>query len=494
MGTALYIVETVMKKNHLILAVFLLFGACKKNHDQQSAGGSNVPPYFEDILINETLANGSNAPFQRALGYFPLASDPGTQIMVASRGSEELNDARGFRIASINNSKGTVNWVSSFDLPDQYFIQIATCAAIDANDNIWIGGHSFQGITPANLFLVKLDRSGNLIWSKSFSNYQGFRAYSLAALSNGDIALFGKSGGAMVCHRLTADGNPVWSTQLVYTWWGTIDDDYYNKPNNLSPENHGLVEGSDGSIYFATSSNSGTANVGGTDRLVRLDANGKILFANVYSLANNTAVVRPVQLTAAGNGQLLLADQMVSYNGWEGCPYFTMLSGDGSVVASRGRPYDPNNVLGITINEVNFYHDSVYYSTCGDNQFNTYILDAGLNLKSAVKTAATSDIGTDRGGISLYDATDRALYYVFNFGGNPGESNGFEVTRNGPTGKPCVTTYTIPPATLLLESTTVSVKADTAVASSGYGPSPVFTSLTWRQYTVTTSPMNVCGQ
>lgn len=483
-----------MKLPRLILAGLILLSACKKSSKQDNTSDSKVHPYFKDIIIKETLAGGSLASYQRALGYFPLKSDPNTQIMVASRGREELYDARGFRIASINKSNGTVNWVRSFDLDDHYTIQIETCAAIDQSDNIWVGGHSFIEPESASPFLAKLDKSGNLLWSKSFRSYMGLRAYSLIALKNGDIAFLTKVAWGLAVHRLSADGQSVWSTQITYST-GAVDDDYYTKPNLLSPENHGLVETADGSIYFATSSNLYVSGMGGSERLYKLDANGNLIFARTYRLDDSRASVHPVQLINAGADRILMADLAFNVNAYSPSPYFMMLSLDGNVQASKGLAKDLIGMVGYDLNEVNFYQNNIYFSTCGNYAFNTYTLDPGLNLKSAVKTAAAMDIGTDRGGISLFDETDRALYYVLNFGGTRDESNGFEVTRNDATGKPCVTTYTDPPPTLLLENVPIIAATDTLITSSGFGPAPVFAPLTWRQYQVQViNTENVCGQ
>lgn len=481
-----------MKSAHFILAALALVGACKK-HDNTNPYDSNVKPYFKDIIIQEKLLNGNLVSWQHALGYFPSKDDPNTQIMVASLGVEELNDARGFRIASINKTTGKTNWVKSYDLDDQYLIQIATCATMDNDGFVWVGGHSFVGTQSARLFLLKMDGSGNIVWSNSFSNYSRWRAYSLTTLRNGDLAFLTKGPGGLMVHRITANGLPVWSTIVGYT--NTyIDDDYYTTPPNVnSPENHALVETADGSIYFATSSNSSGNGVGGSDRLYRLDANGKLQFAQIYTLDGNSAPVRPVQLINAGNDRLLMADQ-VFRNITGPSPYFVMLSLNGDVRLSRGRPANGDGFWGSCLNEINWYQDNLYFSTNGNREFDTYVIDNNLQLKSAVKTAAAQDIGTDRGGISLFDAADRALYYVLNFGGNWQESNGFEVTRNDATGKPCINTYVNPPSSLQLQDLHVTVVAD-KVDTTGYGPAPTFTPLTWRPNPVAViATENVCGQ
>jgi hypothetical protein len=153
--------------------------------------------------MNETVGRGGQ-PFQNALGFFPLTSDAATQIMVASRGKEEAYDAYGFRIAGINKTDGSVKWVKSYELPSRYSIQIATCATMDKNENVWVGGHSFVENQGVNLFLAKLDNQGNMLWSNTFSSSIGYRAYSLATLNNGDIGFLAKSGAGMMVYRLTA--------------------------------------------------------------------------------------------------------------------------------------------------------------------------------------------------------------------------------------------------------------------------------------------------
>ncbi|MBS1663620.1 MAG: hypothetical protein JST68_21435 [Bacteroidetes bacterium] len=482
-----------MKKSSLFLIALALLCACKKhNSNNTPTYDSNVHPYFKDVHMQEKQISGTLASFQHALGYWPSKGDPNTQIMVASRGFEELNDARGFRIASINKTSGQVNWVKSYDLNDSYSIQIITCATMDNDGNVWVAGHSFTGIESASLFLVKLDRSGNIVWSNGFSNNSGWRAYSLTTLRNGDLALLAKSGGGLKVFRVSPAGQALWSTTLGYTYGG-IDDDFYTKPNLLSPESHALAETSDGSIFFATSSNGSVSGVGGSDRLYKLDAGGKLQFARVYKLDGNTSVVRPVQLINAGDDQLLMADQAFS-SPLAPNPYFALLAPNGDVRTSRGRSSTAGGAWLYQINQVNWYQGNLYLSTCGNRDLCTYVIDGSLNLKSANKTIYVFDIGTDRGGMSLFDATDRALYYVCNFGGNFGESNGFEVVRNDAAGKPCIDTYVNPPSTLQLENNHFSVtddKIDTVV----YGAVFAFTPLTWRPNPVSVIQVEaVCGQ
>ena len=483
-------------KWYFILPCVILSTACQKHNSGNSGSGSLVKPYFKDILIKETLEDGSVASFQHAIGYFQLRSDPTTQIMVASRGTQELNDAKGFRIASINKTNGTVNWVRSYDLPDSYYIQLITCAAIDNNDNIWIGGHSFDGNGTAGiLLLAKLDRSGNMLWSGSLSNYQGLRSYSLTVLNNGDIAFFAKGFAGFTVLRFTANEQPVWSTVVKYVNGSPIDNDFYGNNNStLSPENHAMVETADGSIYVATSSNPAYTRLPSADRLYRLDANGNLQFAKVFT-QTSVGVTHPVELINAGANNLLMTDQLFVSGGLSPCPVFNLLSLDGNVVVSRGYPVNRAIAGGQEINEVNFYQNSVYLSTCGSYQFNTYVLDMGLNVTNSVVTVGDTDIGTDRGGISLFDSTEKALYYVCNFGGYWGESNGFEITRNDPKGKPCINTYTKGPTALLLENTSITATPDTATLSVSAGPAPVFSSLAWRSYNVAVTNMEtVCGE
>jgi hypothetical protein len=481
-------------KMHFVLGGMLLLCACKKHNAGNGGNGGKadaVARYFKDILIDEMLDGGGFAPFQEALGYFQLKSDLNTQIMVASRGTQELNSAIGFRMASINKTNGVVNWVKSYDLPDSNYIQIVTCAAIDNNDNIWIGGHSFAGSGVAGiLFLAKLDTAGNMLWSGSLSNYQGWRAYSLTVLQNGDVALFAKGFTGFVVLRLTASEQLVWSTIVNY---GTrvIDNDFYaNRNNSLSPENHAMVETADGSIYVASSANMSSPS---TDRLYKLDASGNLQFAKIYT-PSISAMIGPVQLISAGANNLLLADQINEENAFY-APFFNLVSLSGDVQACRGYATTANGgVAGLAINEVNFYRNSIYFSTCGFYRFDTYVLDLNLNLQSSEETIADNDIGTDRGGVSLFDPAENSLFYLCNFGGNYGVSNGFEVTRNDPVGTPCINTYVEGPFPLMLQNIQTTATSDTAIQSVVAGPAPVFTMPGWRSYTVLATTEVVCGQ
>ncbi|HEY6900943.1 MAG TPA: hypothetical protein VI233_09885 [Puia sp.] len=275
----------------------------------------------------------------------------------------------------------------------------------------------------------------------------------------------------------------------------SIDDDYYSKPTFYTPESHNLVETADGSIYFATSGIPATPNIGSIERLYRLDANGKVQFARVYKLDGSVGALRPVQLINAGDDQLLMADQVFDGSPIpvNAAPTFALLSLNGDVRVSRGRPYDAGGVWNSYLNQVNWYDGKLYFSTAGNYEFNTYVLDGSLNLKSATKTVGTQGNNTYRGGVSLFDTKDRALYYLLNFGGVSGGNNGFAVVRCDAVGKPCTDTYS-PPTTLLLENTHWTV-TDDKIDTIQYGPAVKFTPITWTFSQVQVlKTESVCGQ
>lgn len=145
-----------MKKGcYTLLIAITSLTACKKS------GKTYQPPalFHKDITIHESIKGSEQ--IQNTLGLYQLP-DQKQLLFVASRGAYE-SDARGFRIGSITKDSA-VNWIRSYDLPETYSYQYATCATIDKNQFTWVGGHIF-GVPDSygRPFLVKLNSKGDFL-------------------------------------------------------------------------------------------------------------------------------------------------------------------------------------------------------------------------------------------------------------------------------------------------------------------------------------------
>jgi len=83
-------------------------------------------------------------------------------------------------------------------------------------DVLWIGGftnHRYAGIASGDVsdaYLVKLDRSGRILWERTFGGDSRRTIESIAALSSGDIVVAGRDNERTWLARVSADGRVIW--------------------------------------------------------------------------------------------------------------------------------------------------------------------------------------------------------------------------------------------------------------------------------------------
>jgi hypothetical protein len=157
------------------------------------------------------------------------------------------------------------------------------------------GGYTLAGYTDSfgaggyDIFLIKTDENGNIVWTKTYGGTGGDFSYSVQQTSDGGYIIaggtnsFGTGGLDIFLIKTYADGNIIWAK----TYRGTGDD-----------WARSVHQTSDGGYILVGATNSFGA--GGYDIfLIKTDANGNIIWAKTYG-GTNYDYVYSVQQTSDG--------------------------------------------------------------------------------------------------------------------------------------------------------------------------------------------------
>lgn len=241
------------------------------------------------------------------------------------------------------DSTGNLLWSRQFGTPEEEDIQ---WCAIDKSANVYITGSTTGDLSGKNagkedIFVVKYDSAGNLIWSKQFGTAGSEVARGIYADNSGNIYLTGNTEGKLgqdffgkndcFIMKLNDNGN-----QLFITQFGTSGDDYSysvtgSQGKNIfvcgstwgqfAGKNKGFIDGFTGeftengalikynqfgsegfdiaeiinidkenNIYVggSTSGNFGSGQIGEGDAfLIKIDEKGEILWNNQFGTKNN---------------------------------------------------------------------------------------------------------------------------------------------------------------------------------------------------------------
>ena len=266
--------------------VTAVIAGCSK-HD--AAPSNTVPALSHKLIALHESINGGEQK-QNSLGFWQLTSDPSSFILAASRGIGEYS-ARGFRVAALRKDSG-LSLIRSFYLPDDYYYQYASCATLDKDENVWIGGdifgHQKQFGRP---FIAKVSKNGTMLWSKAiYDSIPSSRGIGIQALKNGDIAFMTYDNYAFCLFRISAGGTILWSKKISST------NNIVFEPSVSTFQYEGysssklLAESSDGNIFFACNSN---VPIKGIDCLLKFTAAGDLVFAKSYAWLSSIASTPP---------------------------------------------------------------------------------------------------------------------------------------------------------------------------------------------------------
>ena len=228
----------------------------------------------EDVYIVKLKSDGS-LEWQRVIGtsdkdngiYVIQSQDGGYIIVGYSRvSSPSLRDNA--YIIKLDNS-GNLVWSKTFVLNDHtYFNSLVELS----NGDLVITGNDFS--TGGSMYFVKLDQNGNVKWTKSISNPNRTDGYSIIKSTDGKIVLYGhiiSSPGKIYIVKADTNGSIIWQKTIqdnnyVLIFAGEISQTY---------DNGFILTG------YAYSNNKYDAFV------VKLKSDGSIDWGNVYKTTNN---------------------------------------------------------------------------------------------------------------------------------------------------------------------------------------------------------------
>ncbi|MEM2046463.1 MAG: hypothetical protein QXZ06_01130 [Candidatus Jordarchaeales archaeon] len=163
--------------------------------------------------------------------------------------------------------------------------------AVDGQGNIIVVGETWSfGAGGSDVWVLKLNASGNVIWQKGYGGESKDYAWGVAVDSQGNIIVaggtesFGAGGSDVWVLKLDPNGEPIW--QKTY---GGVNDDYAS----------GVTVDAQGSIIVAGGTNSSGAG-GWNVWVLKLNSSGDTIWQKTYGEAE-TDVAYDVTVNAQGN-------------------------------------------------------------------------------------------------------------------------------------------------------------------------------------------------
>ncbi len=198
------------------------------------------------------------------------------------------------------DSSGNELWTQQIGSPNT---DISSSVAVDGSGNVYItgfGGH-LDGTSGAgyDIFLVKYDSSGNLLWSKENNSNLSDYSQSVAIDGTGNAYITGYTKGDLagdnagdddaVLFKYDSLGNELWSKQI-----GTSGED----------QAHAVAVDTSGNVYISGHSN---GDLGGTNTsnnydafLFKYDSSGNLIWSRLTG-SSSSEFSRSVAIDASGN-------------------------------------------------------------------------------------------------------------------------------------------------------------------------------------------------
>ncbi|MEI6488002.1 MAG: T9SS type A sorting domain-containing protein [Bacteroidota bacterium] len=206
------------------------------------------------------------------------------------------------------NSSGNVIWARNFG---GYYDDAGKSIALDASGNIYLTGNYNSGSiafdtavltrqdtnsTYNNVFITKLNNSGNVIWAKSAGGgYGDDVANSIAVNASGESYITGKYQSAVINFGTIMLTNPGFSSSFFIAQYDNTGNEIWaNGSSASSSVGNALTIDGNGNLYVAGTFNNDTVSFG-TTTLTNHYVNYQDVFLFKYSSAHN-----PIWARSAG--------------------------------------------------------------------------------------------------------------------------------------------------------------------------------------------------
>ncbi|MDW7679756.1 MAG: choice-of-anchor D domain-containing protein, partial [bacterium] len=241
---------------------------------------ASTSPDFADLSGEGTRLDDGFIAFERIFGG-PNNDGAGSVIETADKGfviagstvrlNEEYNDASLIKL----DAYGQIEWNQWYG-EEQWSESFSEVIATEDGGYIAVGSHSYsEQRGEPNIYAIKTDASGNLIWEKSYgkSEYKPDAAADVTPSGDGGYLIAGYSQSQQnkeaYLIKIDADGNIIWEKT-----YGGSGGDEINK----------IRQTTDGGFVFVGSSSSFyTGSEGDFDfYLVKIDAEGNLIWEKHY--------------------------------------------------------------------------------------------------------------------------------------------------------------------------------------------------------------------
>jgi len=218
------------------------------------------------------------------------------------------------------DANGNVQWAKTYGgTDDDYAFSVQQTSD---GGYIVVGGTSSFGAGWGNIFLIKTDANGNVQWAKTYGGTSGDGAYSVQQTSDGGYILtgwtlsFGAGLADIILIKTDANGNVQWAKT-----YGEANWDY----------GYSVQQTSDGGYIVA----------GGTDSfgagnwdiwLIKTDANGNLQWAKTYG-GTGYDLAYSVQQTS--DGEYIVAGITASFGAGLGDVFLVKMDANGNIIWAK---------------------------------------------------------------------------------------------------------------------------------------------------------------
>lgn len=357
---------------------------------------------FIFLFVVSFLQAGAQLSFLKT--YYNTAQEKFNKIVELSNGYIVAGSTASFGAGSSDalivkfNNQGTIQMINAYGgINDD-----AASAIIKNNENNFlIAGYSASFSAwpgdSADIFIVKIDSSGNILWSKNYRAIGKDSATCIIQLADSNYLIcgisssFGAGNEDAFLLKIDTAGNEIWS--LTY---GTSGADFA----------YSVTEDNNGNLYV-TGKTSGSPLVGNVTLLFKTNPTGSLLWSKTMNLAYSYSVrdCWGQDINNAYNNNIIIAGTVGKFTLMESAPFALTVDSSGNVVwCKRYSNYTGQGVKGCSIKK---------------------ITPSGYFLAAHTSSTSYHKIDQNGNGIWVWEWSN----FSGTFDGTP--ANGFQTSDNG---------------------------------------------------------------
>jgi hypothetical protein len=281
-------------------------------------------PSFDDVYLIKTDSNG-NMLWQktyggpdRDAGHSVLQTNDGGYIIIGDTRSYGAGGSDVYLIKT--DSNGNMIWQKTYGGTE--WDEGYSLAQTNDGGYIVVGYTKSYGAGDDDVYLIKTDTNGNLLWQKTYGGPDWDVGFSLALTSDGGYIITGERHpssayylGDVYLIKTDSNGNMLWQK----TYGGPLDD--FGVSVAQTGDGGYIIAGEKKESYGATKSYAGNYDV----YLIKTDSNGNMLWQKTYGgpdFDNSCSVLQTI------DGGYIIAGYTESYGAGGGDVWLIKISGE----------------------------------------------------------------------------------------------------------------------------------------------------------------------